>query len=56
MFPLLAGDASLGMNIEKKNRSKTENKGVVVSDAELLKLPVFPNPMAHSDSAQITVR
>ncbi len=36
----MAGDASLGINIEKKNRSKTENKGVVVSDAELLKLPV----------------
>ncbi len=40
MFPLLSGDASLDMNLEKKNSSKTENKGVVVSDAELLKLPV----------------
>ncbi len=30
----------LNMNLEKKDSSKTEHKGVVVSDAELLKLPV----------------
>ncbi len=40
MFPLLSGDASLNMNLEKKDSSKTEHQGVVVSDAELLKLPV----------------
>ncbi len=40
MFPLLSGEASLNMNLEKKDSSKTEHQGVVVSDAELLKLPV----------------
>lgn len=40
MFPLLSGDASMDMNLEKKDGSKTENKGVIVSDAEILKLPV----------------
>ncbi len=40
MFPLLSGDASLNMNLEKKDSSKTEHQGAVVSDAELLKLPV----------------
>ncbi|XDV36854.1 hypothetical protein PO909_006570 [Leuciscus waleckii] len=40
MFPLLSGDTLLDVNLEKKNSSKIENKGVVESDAELLKLPV----------------
>ncbi len=40
MFPLLSGEASLNMNLEKKDSSKTEHQGVVLSDAELLKLPV----------------
>uniref|UniRef100_A0A671PSE2 CCHC-type domain-containing protein n=1 Tax=Sinocyclocheilus anshuiensis TaxID=1608454 RepID=A0A671PSE2_9TELE len=40
MFPLLSGDTSLDMSLEKENSSKTENKDVIVSDADILKLPV----------------
>ncbi len=40
MLPLLSDEASLNMNLEKKDSSKTELQGVVMSDAELLKLPV----------------
>ncbi len=43
------------MNLEKKNSSKTENKGVVVSDAELLKLPLSREKIVAVQKADITL-